>query len=260
MRPAFFRPEVLSKYKADSDKYTLGDSSISCRGAWHLDTYDVNEAGQVHTYLVYLRKLPYEEQLDRKAHNEPPKGPISERARRADFEGRWTFDYDPLISLRDALRGLREQMVPWWTLRSDDLIEQVHYPVTEGAETADGLLRRRDLLAFHCTNLHPAEITGVTKDGLVPLDTEMVARRVQARVAAGDITEPVGTRFLAETMAGDENRSGLLRLILTRSTLSHWSGVYRLLTCWGGEALYAPHEDDAGQCACQSGLVRKWRQ
>jgi hypothetical protein len=45
-------------------------------------------------------------------------------------------------------------------------------------------------------------------------------------------------------MAGDENRSGLLWLILTRSTLRHWSGVYRLLTYWGGEALYAPHEDD----------------
>ena len=79
LSPAFFRPEVLSKYKADSEKYRLDDRSISCRGAWHLETYDINEAGQVHTYLVYLRRLPYEEQLHWKAYNERPKGPISKR-------------------------------------------------------------------------------------------------------------------------------------------------------------------------------------
>ena len=111
-------------------------------------------------------------------------------------------------------------------------------------EAADRALRSRDLLAFHCSNLHPAEIDSVMRDGLDPLDREMVARRVRARVAAGDIPEPVGTRLLAETMAGDENRAGLLWLIFTRSTLKDWSGVYRLLTYWGGEALYAPHEDD----------------
>jgi hypothetical protein len=56
--PAFFRAEVLQKYKADSDKYRLEDRSIDCRGAWHLKTYDINEAGQVHTYVCYLRDLP----------------------------------------------------------------------------------------------------------------------------------------------------------------------------------------------------------
>jgi hypothetical protein len=69
LSPAFFKPDVLLKYKADSEKYRLEDRSISCRGAWHLQTYDVNEAGQVHTYLVYLRNLPYEEQLYWKSYN-----------------------------------------------------------------------------------------------------------------------------------------------------------------------------------------------
>jgi hypothetical protein len=146
MSPVFFRPEVLSKFKADTDKYTLGDTSISCRGTWHLDKYDVNEAGQVHTYLVYLRRLPYEEQLYWKAYNEPPRGPISERARLADFEGRWTLDYDPLISLREALREFRNQKVSWWKVRSDDLIDQVHYPVTDGADEWSSELMRLDQL------------------------------------------------------------------------------------------------------------------
>jgi len=62
MSPAFFRPEVLLRYKTDSDKYCLEDRSISCRNSWHLETYDINDAGQVHTYLGYLQRLPYEEQ------------------------------------------------------------------------------------------------------------------------------------------------------------------------------------------------------
>jgi hypothetical protein len=61
--PAFFRPEVLLKYKSDRDKFTIDSRQIHCRGAWTLRNYDVNEAGQVHTYICYLRDLPYEEQL-----------------------------------------------------------------------------------------------------------------------------------------------------------------------------------------------------
>jgi hypothetical protein len=134
LSPAFFRPEVLLKYKSDSEKYRLQDRSISCRGTWHLQTYDTNEVGQVHTYLVYLRSLPYEEQLHWKAHNERPKGPISKRAARTDFEGNWDLDYDPLISLRTALLELSRQSVPWWTLRSAKLPDQVHYPATSSSD------------------------------------------------------------------------------------------------------------------------------
>jgi len=47
--PAFFRPEVLLRYKSDPDKYELTIRSISCRDAWYLQTYDINDAGQVHT-------------------------------------------------------------------------------------------------------------------------------------------------------------------------------------------------------------------
>ena len=75
--PAFFRPEVLHRFKADPEKYTLEDRSISCRNAWYLKTYDINEAGQVHTYIGYLADLPYEEQLYWQSFNVWPKGSIS---------------------------------------------------------------------------------------------------------------------------------------------------------------------------------------
>jgi len=141
MSPAFFKPDVLLRYKSDKDKYTLGDRSISCRGAWDLQTYDINEAGQVHTYIVYLRRLPYEEQLYWKAHNEAPKGSISKRAFTTDFEGQWHFDYDALPSLKSLCQHWHERQVPWWKLRSESKIGNVHYPVTNSAdEWADELM------------------------------------------------------------------------------------------------------------------------
>jgi hypothetical protein len=132
--PVFFRPEVLQKYKADTDKYQLHDRSITCRHAWHLQTYDVNEAGQVHTYLVYLSHLPYEEQLYWKSFNEAAKDPISRRAFQTDFEGKWDLEYDPLQSLRRVLLALHENQVSWWTLRESNLLEKAHYPVTKAAD------------------------------------------------------------------------------------------------------------------------------
>lgn len=132
--PVFFRPGVLLKYKADSDKYQIQDRSITCRNAWGLETYDVNEAGQVFTYLIYLSYLPYDEQLYWKSFNEPPKGPISKRAWQTDFMGTWDDQYDPLRGLKQILRELHEARVPWWKLRDETLMEKVHYPVTNSAD------------------------------------------------------------------------------------------------------------------------------
>ncbi len=145
--PAFFRPDVLLKYKSDSDKYRLQDRSISCRNAWSLQTYDINEAGQVHTYLVYLQRLPYDEQLYWKSYNEAPKAPISKRAFTTDFEGNPYDEYDALANLKDFLTKLAQVEVPWWTLRSEEVLVRVHYPVTTSAdEWSNEILQLHQLL------------------------------------------------------------------------------------------------------------------
>ncbi len=139
--PAFFRAEVLRKYKADSEKYVLEERSITCRGAWHLKTYDINEAGQVHTYLVYLSQLPYREQLYWKSFNEEPRASISKRAFTTDFKGEFTTEFEPVSSLKYRVRELSRSQAPWWTLRASDLINKVHTPVTAAAdEWADDIL------------------------------------------------------------------------------------------------------------------------
>jgi hypothetical protein len=111
--PAFFRPEVLQKYKADPDKYELQDRSITCRNAWHLQTYDINDAGQVHTYIIYLSSLPYEEQQYWRTFNEWPKEPISKRAFQTDFEGKWSLESDPLWDLKRTVADLDKRKPHW---------------------------------------------------------------------------------------------------------------------------------------------------
>ncbi|WP_147654224.1 hypothetical protein [Methanomassiliicoccus luminyensis] len=101
--PAFFRPEVLSKYQQNPDKYHLGLDSIQCRGAWYLRRYDVNEQGQVNALLCDLAVLPYNEQLYWKSANEAPNGTISERSLTQDFQGEFFHGYDPLHSLIQIL-------------------------------------------------------------------------------------------------------------------------------------------------------------
>lgn len=145
--PAFFKPEVLSKYKSDREKYKLDSRSVDCRGSWHLETFDVNSAGQVHTYLIYLSRLPYEEQLHWKQYNEQPKAPLSDRAIKTDFEGQFYEEYDPLPSLKQKLDKLHTEGVSWWKLRDQDAPDKVHYPYTSSRdEWADEILNLDQLL------------------------------------------------------------------------------------------------------------------
>ncbi|MGB3211310.1 MAG: hypothetical protein WBB19_11445 [Desulforhopalus sp.] len=145
--PGFFRPEVLAKYKSDREKYRLDTRSVSCRGAWHLETFDINSAGQVHTYLIYLSRLPYEEQLHWKQYNEKPKAPLSDRAIKTDFDGQFYEDYDPLPSLKRKLEELHSQGSEWWVLRDEKAPDKVHYPYTESKdEWAEEILNLDQLL------------------------------------------------------------------------------------------------------------------
>lgn len=129
--PAFFRPEVLAKYKADPEKYTLEDRSIACRGAWYLKTYDINEEGLVHTYIGYLQNLPYEEQLYWQSFNVWPKGEISARAHQTDIVGDFHLEYEALQSLKYAVQQLEKNPPAWWKTRGEAITDAVRYPATD---------------------------------------------------------------------------------------------------------------------------------
>ena len=109
--PIFFKAEVLDKYKNNPDKYELQERTISCRGGWYLETYDINQYNQVHTYAVYLARLPYKEQLHWLQYNEAPKGDISKRAFQTDFEAKFPYENPLLQQLQEFLETLRKTEV-----------------------------------------------------------------------------------------------------------------------------------------------------
>ncbi|MYB45876.1 MAG: hypothetical protein F4X74_13175, partial [Acidimicrobiia bacterium] len=117
--PAFFHPEVLAKYKADGDKYTVQENTIGCRGGWMLRDYGVNEAGQVFTYICRLRELPRDEQRHWAIYNEPPKTGISERAFTTDFLGTWPDTPTPREGLVYLLERWKRLGVAWWKWRPE---------------------------------------------------------------------------------------------------------------------------------------------
>ncbi len=129
--PAFFNPEVLSKYKNDPEKYTITARSISCRNAWHLQTYDINrESGQVHTYLKYLGNLPYSEQKYWRSFNEKPKDGISRRAFKTDFQGAYDNEGDPISTLKILLQELEQDCPGIWQCPDNKLWKELHYPMS----------------------------------------------------------------------------------------------------------------------------------
>ena len=130
LSPAFFRQEVLSRYKNDPDKYEIDEEHrlIRCRGSWVLQSYDVNEAGQVHAYICDLRRLPYREQQYWASCNQKPKAGISERAVTNDFEGKFSNITTPLEDLLHIVRRWSEKDVHWWELREKGLDKNVHVP------------------------------------------------------------------------------------------------------------------------------------
>ena len=134
LSPAFFRPEVLSKYKTDREKYTVGDRELQCRASWTLRAYDVNDAGQVFAYICYLRNLPYNEQLHWKSFNEAPKASISERAFINDFKGEFVAFRHPRAETLSILQRWRARGVEWWTLRDEGLWDRANPPISSSKD------------------------------------------------------------------------------------------------------------------------------
>lgn len=188
--PVFFKPEVLDKYKADPDKYRLDARSISCRNAWSLQTYDFNDAGQVHTMIKYLGDLPYAEQLHWKSCNESPKAPISKRSYKTDFEGSFDVEPDGLRDLKSVLLRLREDRPAWFTLHEAKLLDQLHYPLTASTKIWNEAL---------------VTLAKCTTEGLKKSYFESKARK---RGRAGDAAwgSIKWTRELLQALSVDEDR------------------------------------------------------
>ena len=148
--PAFFRPEVLSKFQQDPDKYQIDNWKIHCRGSWSLP-YHINDEGQVHAYLIDLSHLPTNEQDYWRLFNESPRGGMAERAVKADFEGSWDLPYDPLDALKALLAQYPKVLVDGqpeslWTFDEDSFKRLTHMATDSRKEWEGFVLTASKLL------------------------------------------------------------------------------------------------------------------
>lgn len=171
LSPAFFRADVLLKYKMDRDKYRIEGRTIRCRGGWELRSFDINSAGQVHAYICDLRALPTAELLHWKAHNVRPEAPISKRAHQADFLGQWSSDPDPTGDLVELLRRWDRAKVPWWTLRDRHLLAQIAPPMTTSRDEWSKAFV--DLNKLVVEGLEKRYLSGLLQTHKVPFDRQM---------------------------------------------------------------------------------------
>lgn len=197
LSPAFFRPEVLLKYKADRDKYTVGERDVSCRAAWHLKGIDVNEAGQVHAYICYLRRLPYTEQLHWLSFNEPPKASISKRAVINDFKGEFVTFMEPLRKVLSVIRRWHGDKITWWKLRDERLFEHVNTPLTASRdEWAEAFM---DLAKLVVEGFETKPIRVKLDKANVPYDEEdktiaLIEKLLNNGHTSGEVQKLVGLR------------------------------------------------------------------
>ena len=212
--PAFFRPEVLAKYKADPGKYQIETRSIHCHGAWSLVSYDINEAGQVHAYLTDLNLLPYDEQLYWKSFNEEPKAEISARAYKTDFRGEWDTSPDPLPDLKRRLEVLSGSGITWWSLKDPQLQERVNYPVTDSREEwANELMALDQLVVEGLSKSYfksKAEAAGITVDpqwGSLELINKILHAQVNKKKATAVVTPLKSLHRLRNKMKAHAGRS-----------------------------------------------------
>lgn len=142
MSPAFFNAEVLIKYKNNTEKYIMRGRSIICKGAWSLNSYDINSKNQVSVYLCDFHHLPYKEQLHWEQYNEKPKAFISEAAIETDFLGIITDKITSLEKLKNLLYKMKENRIQWWQIKNTDTLERLSYPYTNTKdEWAEELLK-----------------------------------------------------------------------------------------------------------------------
>lgn len=100
------------------------------------------------------------------------------------------------------------------------------------------------VLGWHCTRLTADEAAEIETNGLAVLDVALLERRIDAQVAKGALTARQAALLRSRHQAGERNRGGMAWFCFFPPRLAGQAGLERLLTNWGGEALYNSHEDD----------------
>jgi hypothetical protein len=167
-------------------------------------------------------------------------------------ESTWPIELRKLLSAdADRIRNYHIERARVSLAAETNVILRVNPPPNPNQEAWDNVLARAswivrsyDILGFHATRLTDDEAADIVANGMRPLSKDLYERRIAQAVAAKVLTADHAARLGTHNQIGDDNRSGMIWFVFTRTQLSDESGIERLFRSWGGEALYNSHEDN----------------
>lgn len=170
----YFRREVLAKYFAEPERYTVSDGRLSCLGLWSC-RIDNDLTDYVVVFLGDLgRDLPYEERLHWRQFNIPPEGGGSETNFRRSFLAQFTEPKAPDLVFKNEYERLSSDWLkkfgwPFYLpLREGDahLLNTLRIPVTNSqAELDEQVLHMTKLLVDSLNEKEIAQAAGVMPEG-----------------------------------------------------------------------------------------------
>lgn len=220
MSPAFFTPDVLTKYKSDDEKYEISTNSIRCRNAWYLQYYNFDpDQNLIYAFIKDLHNLPSQEQLHWIAHNVRPTrvggkfGPITKHTERVLFFGEWDSDLAPLDKLKDVVGELDGKW--WWKSPESKHLARTGTAMTESVREWGEEIKYLHQIVVESLNERAlrkhAVGNGMTKEEASSLRSIKLLRRVlvQEGMDHGDAESCVQVfSYLAESRnIGDAHRS-----------------------------------------------------
>lgn len=100
LTPVYFRREVLTKYFAEPERYSVSDGQLTCLSLWSCQI-DNDLDSHVVVFLGDLgRDLPYDERLHWRQFNVAPEGGVSETNFRRSFLAQFTDAQAPDLAFR----------------------------------------------------------------------------------------------------------------------------------------------------------------
>lgn len=158
----FFRREVLSKYYADSSRYTVSDGMVHCGTLWGLPV-DNDRDDLVVVFLGDLSHLPTDEQRYWRAFNVPPDGGLSDTAFQRSMMAEFADPVEPALAFRQAherTNKVWEAALGWPLFRplsADDQhnLDGLRVPLNDGAAEFDGQILALAKAAIDSLNEKP---------------------------------------------------------------------------------------------------------
>jgi len=158
----------------------------------------------------------------------------------------WPEEFLEVVEKRKKdLKGFLEERSRIDKLAREDISLRYNRPKNAYSETwsksiaiLDTILKKYEIIGFHCTRLTEEEILNVLENGLQPLKKDFAVSRIEKVFNNSLISKELRDEIIEKEELTADNRTGMVYVFHCTSTLREESGLNKLFGFWGGEAIY----------------------